>query len=254
MPRSSRFLCDGYTYHLTHRCHDRRFLLRFARDRDAYRKWLRISVRRYEVPVYGYCITGNHVHLIVHVDDRVRVGLMMHLVAGAFAQQFNRRKKHGGSVWEHPYQCTLVQDGQHLLNCLRYVSLNMFRAGVVRHPTEWRWCGHDELVGQRLRYRILDMDRLLGSLDMGSVADLRRVYTEGIEDSVQRQELSRESEWTEALAVGDKTFVEGVCGRFTKRSTFVYSEMSGHTDRWTVRDRGVAYSPVPGANWAAKTR
>ena len=75
-----------------------------------------------------------HVHIIVHADEVERVGLMMPLVAGAFAQQRHRRKGNEGSVWEHPYHCTAIQDGRHLLNCLRYVSLNMVRAGVVDHP------------------------------------------------------------------------------------------------------------------------
>ena len=99
MPRSSRYLREGYTYHLTHRCHDRRFLLKFARDRDVYRRWLRVAVQRYKVPVYNFTITGNHVHLIVHVDSVERVGQMMDLVAGCFARQLNRRKGHEGSVW-----------------------------------------------------------------------------------------------------------------------------------------------------------
>jgi putative transposase len=161
MPRASRYLRNGHTFHLTHRCHDRRFLLKFARDRNAYREWLRRAVNRYNVAVYAYSVTSNHVHVVLHVDDTERVGLMMHLAAGAFAQQLNRRKGHEGSVWEHPYQCTIVQNGQHLLNCLRYVSLNMVRAGVVRHPSEWRWSGHDELTGRRVRYRILALERLL---------------------------------------------------------------------------------------------
>lgn len=38
MPRANRHLhvLAGRTYHVTHRCHDRAFLLKFARDRDAY--------------------------------------------------------------------------------------------------------------------------------------------------------------------------------------------------------------------------
>jgi putative transposase len=96
---------------------------------------LRVGIKRYRVPVYGYCITSNHVHLVVHVDDPERVGLLMHLAAGTFAQHLNGRKGVEGSVWEHPYQCTIIQDGQHLIRCLRYVDLNMVRAGVVAHPT-----------------------------------------------------------------------------------------------------------------------
>ena len=250
MPRASRYLREGYTYHLTHRCHDRRFLLKFVRDRDAYRRWLHEAVKRYQVPVYGYSLTCNHVHLIVHVDDPERVGLMMHLVAGAFAQQLNRRKGHEGSVWEHPYQCTIVQDGQHLLNCLRYVSLNMVRAGVVKRPAEWRWCGHDELTGQRLRYRILNVERLQQSLALDRFTDLRTVYEQGIAAALERRELKRVGEWTEALAVGDRPFVEGVTQSFDRRSKFVYAPASSGRSGWAVREFRTAYSPIPGTESA----
>ena len=216
------------------------------RDRDAYRKWLHEAVKRYAVPVYGFCITSNHVHLIVHVDDAERVGLMMHLVAGSFAQQLNRRKGHEGSVWEHPYHCTMIQDGQHLLNCLRYVSLNMVRAGVVEHPGNWRWSGHDELTGQRSRYRVLAVDRLLESLALDRLAELRAVYAEGIEEQLQRRQLQREPEWTEALAVGDRVFVERIARSFERRSKFSYVEASRRGEAWAVREAQSPYSPVSG--------
>lgn len=221
MPRASRYLREGYTFHLTHRCHDRRFLLKFARDRDTYREWLRVGVKRYGVPVYGYCITNNHVHLVVHVDDAERVGLLMHLAAGAFAQQRNARKGNEGSVWEHPYHCTIIQDGQHLLRCLRYVDLNMVRAGVVAHPSLWRWCGFDELTGKRVRYRILNLDRLLESVEMASLADYRLVHEQGIEEAIRLRTLAREAEWTEALAVGNRQFVERVGGVYANRREFL---------------------------------
>jgi putative transposase len=248
MPRASRYLREGYTFHLTHRCHDRRFLLKFARDRDVYREWLRVAIKRYGVPVYGYCLTSNHVHLVVHVDDCERVGLLMHLAAGAFAQHLNRRKGFEGSVWEHPYQCTIIQDGQHLLRCLRYVDLNMVRAGVVTHPTQWRWCGYDELVGQRARYRLLDFDRLLESLGVSTLREYRLFQEQGIEDAIQRRELERQAVWTEALAVGNQQFVERVTGAYEARKKFVYSEASIATDlsTWTIHEESLPYNSFSG--------
>ena len=41
MPRANRYIVSGAAYHLTHRCHDRAFLLKFARHRDRYREILR---------------------------------------------------------------------------------------------------------------------------------------------------------------------------------------------------------------------
>jgi len=99
MPRADRYMVEGYTYHLTHRCHNRAFLLRFVKDREAYRKWLRVGVKRYKVPVFAYAITSSHVHLVVHVRDRDAVGRLMDLAAGATARQYNRRKERSGAFW-----------------------------------------------------------------------------------------------------------------------------------------------------------
>ena len=70
---------------------------------------------------------------------------------------------------------TISDHGQHLIRCLRYVDLNMVRAGVVEHPSQWRWCGYDELTGKRTRYCLLDFDRLLESLDVANLADYPRL-------------------------------------------------------------------------------
>ena len=56
MPRANRYYLPGTTHHLTHRCHNRQFLFRFAIDRDAYRrilwqtKWRRRFVREEMAP------------------------------------------------------------------------------------------------------------------------------------------------------------------------------------------------------------
>jgi putative transposase len=49
----------------------------------------------------------------------------------------------------------MVETGEHLLNCLTYIDLNMVRAGVVRHPSEWPWCGHGELAGEKWRLSVI---------------------------------------------------------------------------------------------------
>ncbi len=85
---------------------------------------------------------------------------MVQRLDGEFAQWHNRRKRRSGAFWEDRYHCTLVDGGEHAFNCIRYIDLNMVRAGVVDHPKDWRWCGHDELVGNRRRYRLLDFVRV----------------------------------------------------------------------------------------------
>ncbi len=242
MPNASRYLEPGYTYHLTHRCHDRRFLLRTIRERNDYRKWLREGAHRYGIPVYNYCVTSNHVHVIVHVDDPGAVSSMMQLASATVARHWNRLKEHEGSFWEHPFKCTIIQGGQHLLNCMRYVSLNMVRAGVVGHPSEWRWCGDDELTGRRSRYCLLALDRMLASLELPSMDAFQRLYRDGINEQLARRQVAREAAWTEALAVGDQAFVERAASSIGHRQRFIYCEAgTGTPGAVCVREASSCY-------------
>ena len=84
MPRANRYFIPGQVYHLTHRCHDRRFLLKFARDRNAYRMQLRKAVAQFELSLLHHCLTRNHVHLIACAEDPEQISRFMQWVAGAF--------------------------------------------------------------------------------------------------------------------------------------------------------------------------
>jgi len=68
MPRANRYLVPGYICHVTHRCHNRSYLFKFARDREEYRKRLRQSLPCYGVELLTYTITSNHTHLLLHAE------------------------------------------------------------------------------------------------------------------------------------------------------------------------------------------
>lgn len=237
MPRADRYMMEGYTYHLTHRCHNRLFLLRFAAEREAYRKWLRIGAKRYRVPVFAYSITSNHVHVILRVRDREAVARLMDLAAGATARHYNRRKRRSGAFWEGKYHATAIESGVHLWRCLRYVDLNMVRAGKVTHPMQWRWCGYDELMGLRQRYRLIDFDALREQLGDIHPESFRAEYEAGIRADLAQRAPVREAAWTESLAVGSRLFAERIT-REAGRSQVTYSMLplaAGH-QAWCVRE------------------
>ena len=88
--------------------------------------------------VLNYAVTLNHDHLLlVGDDDRDVIPNSIKLIAGRTGQEFNQRKKRKGAFWEDRYHATAVESGKHLFQCLVYIDLNMVRAGVVDHPSEW---------------------------------------------------------------------------------------------------------------------
>jgi putative transposase len=81
MPRANRYILPGQIYHLTHHCHDRRCLFRFAKDRNGYRSRLREAVAVARVSLLACNITSNHVHLLVYVEASDSVAQLMQQAA-----------------------------------------------------------------------------------------------------------------------------------------------------------------------------
>lgn len=71
---------------MTHRCHNREFLLKLARDRDGYRARLREHLVESAVALLDDCITCNHVHLLLDAEERMQISELMRRVAGEFAR------------------------------------------------------------------------------------------------------------------------------------------------------------------------
>jgi putative transposase len=134
----------------------------------------------------------------------------MQLLAGRTGQEYNRRKNRNGAFWEDRYHATAVQTDDHLTHCMAYMDLNMVRAGVVPHPSEWEESGCREIQSPRRRYGLIDHQHLMGLLYLPSVDMLQRSHIEWIDEALRAKGHERDSRWTQSIAVGSRTFVEGV--------------------------------------------
>jgi len=196
-----------------------------------------------KVSLYSYSITKNHVHILAHVDSRESVARMMNLASSVTARNYNRREEKTGAFWEHQYHCTIVETGQHLLNCINYIHLNMVRAGAVQEPAKWAWCSHDEIMEKRSRYKMLDLDRLHGLLGGISAKELHESYCSSISAQISMGNLQRSQQWTEALAVGSKSFIESVSTVYTDRMKLDKKLVSDQTtdQEWAIFEENTPY-------------
>lgn len=205
MPRANRNSCPGLIWHITHRCHRRSFLLKFARDRRRWRHWLFEATRRYGLSVLNYIATSNHVHLLIADQGKKEAAASMQLVAGRTAQEYNKRKKRQGAFWEDRYHATAVQSDGHLVRCLTYIDLNMVRAGVASHPRDWEVSGYHEIQHPRRRQGIIDHECLRKLTGISTNAVLQRSHQHWIADELANSR--RERIWTESVGVGDEEFL-----------------------------------------------
>ncbi len=130
----------------------------------------------YFADVPGFCIMGDHFHLVVRMhpdegysdaeiqrryvlyyqDDDTKepplpgqmamlrykwqqLSEMMKEIKQSFARYYNKRHNRRGFFWGERFKSVLVEDGETLINCLAYVDLNPIRAGLVARPDDCRW-------------------------------------------------------------------------------------------------------------------
>ena len=212
MARANRHYIPGCIWHITHRCHKKEFLLKFARDRSRFVTWLGEARKRFDLQVLNYSITSNHVHLLVKDSGRAScIPAAIQLIAGRTGQEYNQRKQRKGAFWEDRYHATAVESGEHLRRCLVYIDLNMVRAGVVNHPEEWGHGGYREIQGLRRRNRILDLAALAEAAEV-SLEGLAGAHREWMEEALKAEALVRDEAWTQSVAVGSAAFVNKTRG------------------------------------------
>ena len=91
MPRANRNFLPGHVWHITHRCHQKEFLLKFSRDRLRWIHWLFEAKKPYGLCVLNYIVTSNHVHLLVKDTIEPVIPKSLQLIAGRTGQGSKHR-------------------------------------------------------------------------------------------------------------------------------------------------------------------
>jgi len=239
MPRANRYFLPGYVWHITHRCHQRKFLLKFARDRRRYLHWLFEAKKRFGLCVLDYIVTSNHIHLLIKDTGSNVIAESMQLVAGRTAQEYNQRKAKQGAFWEDRYHATAVQADEHLHRCMVYMDLNMVRAGVVNHPEKWKDGGFSEIQKSPKRYAIIDVQSLSELIGFADPSDFQRNHRQWVEQGLENGVMMRDDRWSESIAVGRREFVEKVGDELGVRAA--HRDVIEADGVYTLREQAEAY-------------
>lgn len=74
-----------------------------------------------------------------------------------FSRWFNKRRGRKGTLWMDRFKSVMVEGkGEPLHTMAAYIDLNPVRAGLVKDPKDYRWCGYAEaLSGSRRAQRAM---------------------------------------------------------------------------------------------------
>ena len=211
MPRTQRMIIDDQStvYHVMSRTALDGFPLGDV-EKDFMLNLIRRYAALYLVEILGFCLMGNHFHILVKVipeykfsdeeilkryadfygDEHIFIdGLIpsfrlklsslsefMREIKVNFARFYNRRHHRRGYFWGDRFKSVIVENGETLINCLAYIDLNPLRAGLVERPEQYRWNSLGYHVQTNNRDNFLSTDFGLKEFNVKSKKERMRRY------------------------------------------------------------------------------
>ncbi len=131
-----------------------------------------------------------------------------------------RAKRHyiPGQIWHITHRCHngefllkfAKENGDHLIKCIVYTDLNMVRAGVVKHPSEWPYSGYNEIQQPKRKKILINYERLKELLGFDSYEHVKTAHKQWVESCLSDGDNFRDSKWTESIAVGSESYIQNV--------------------------------------------
>ena len=170
MPRISRMIIpdEKTVYHVMSRSALGGYPFGDA-EKDELVKILNRFKKLYFTEILGFCIMGNHFHLLVRMfpesyftDEQIKdryvkfygdghefselkipdyrlkwasLSEFVKEIKQSFSRFYNKRHNRRGTLWGERFKSLIVEDGETLINCLAYIDLNPIRAAII---SPWR--------------------------------------------------------------------------------------------------------------------
>jgi putative transposase len=162
MARRLRVQYPGAIYHLMARGNGRQDIVCDDADRDRLVEYLGRAAVKCSWRVYAFVVMSNHLHVVLKTPEP-NLARGMQGFLSAYANAWSRRHRFNGHVFQGRYRTELVEDETYLWTVTRYAHLNPVRAGLVEHPSAWKWSSYPGYFRDRHRLDWVAYDELLAA-------------------------------------------------------------------------------------------
>ncbi len=194
MPRRARKKSKTGIYHVMVRGINRQKIFKDNGDYAHFIETIRKTKEKSEFKIYGYCLMGNHVHLLLQ-ERKESISLSMQRICSSFVYWYNRKYDRLGHLFQERYKSEVVENDAYLITVLRYIHQNPIKAGITKLAAEYEWSSYHEYMQEE---KMIDTDFILG---LFSTKKKFKEYTDEVNmdtclDDEERHRISDEKLFT----------------------------------------------------------
>jgi putative transposase len=148
MPRLARLDAPGVLHHVMGRGIERKKIFLNDTDRNDFIGRLSALAKDEAMEIYAWVLMPNHFHLLCKTNNIPLASSMRKILTG-YVVNFNKRHRRYGHLFQNRYKSIVCQEDLYLKELVRYIHLNLLRAGLLKDLKELNrnpWSGHSTLA------------------------------------------------------------------------------------------------------------
>ena len=150
MPRKVSIDVSGALHHIIIRGIERKVIFKDSQDYSNFLNNLKNVLTETKTPCFAWALMTNHAHILLRTGYVPLSTVMRRLLTG-YAQQFNRRHRRHGQLFQNRFKSILCEEEPYLPELVRYIHLNPLRAGIVKDLKALKtypYSGHGVIMGK----------------------------------------------------------------------------------------------------------
>lgn len=161
MPRHARTKSKTGVYHVILRGSNKQEIFHEDEDCRHFLDTLLNLKRKSGIHVYGWCLMGNHVHLLLK-EGQEDISVTMKRMGVSYAAYYNWKYETTGHLFQDRFKSENVESERYLRTVIRYIHHNPVKAGMVSRVDGWVWSSYLGYFGGSVYpNNLLDSDVIL---------------------------------------------------------------------------------------------
>lgn len=175
MPRVARKKSSTGIYHIILRGINRQTIFCDDEDNEKFIHTLAEYKKTSCFKLLGYCLMGNHAHLLMQ-EEKEGMELIFRRIGAGFVYWYNWKYQRTGHLFQDRFKSEPVENDEYLLTALRYIHRNPIKAGLCIKPEQYKWSSFNDYIGRR---GVTDINFIL---DITGIDEFVRYTNQTVED------------------------------------------------------------------------
>ena len=146
MPRIARKYLIGKVFHIMVQGLNKEYIFEKTSYKEKYKKLLKENIKKYNIKIIAYCIMNNHAHVLIYSENINRISKFMQRINTIYALYYNKIEKRVGYVFRDRFNIQVIDDEEHLKNCIVYIHQNPVKAYLINNIGDYKYSSYNEYI------------------------------------------------------------------------------------------------------------